>query len=114
MISEALKSLGVDEYTLKGLPKNEEEFNKSFRKVTGADSIKQAILSSNPSDFGVTWAQVEAQIKIEKEKVKKEQYKETRRAEYPTIEECVHAILDNDLDALQAKRKLVKEKHLKP
>jgi hypothetical protein len=36
-----------------------------------------------------------------------------RKAEYPTIEECVHAILDDGLEALQAKRKAVKEKYPK-
>ena len=39
--------------------------------------------------------------------------KPKRLDEYPTIEECVHAILDDELDALQAKRKLVKDKYPK-
>ena len=38
---------------------------------------------------------------------------ENRKNEYPTIEECVHAILDDTLDDLQAKRKAVKEKYPK-
>ena len=36
-----------------------------------------------------------------------------RRAEYPSIEECVHAILDDDLVALQEKRAAVKAKYPK-
>ena len=36
-----------------------------------------------------------------------------RRAEYPSIEECVHAILDDDLVALQEKRAGVKAKYPK-
>ena len=40
-------------------------------------------------------------------------YKAKSMSEYPTIEECVHAILDDDLTALQAKRKAVKEKYPK-
>ena len=36
-----------------------------------------------------------------------------RRREYPSIEECVHAILDNDLVALQEKRAAVKLKYPK-
>jgi len=40
-------------------------------------------------------------------------YKAKRMSEYPTIEECVHAILDDDLEALQAKRTAVKEKYPK-
>lgn len=40
-------------------------------------------------------------------------YDALRRSEYPSIEECVHAILDDDLAALQVKRAAVKEKHPK-
>jgi len=40
-------------------------------------------------------------------------YADRRKAEYPTIEECVHAILDDDLTALQVKRQAVKDKYPK-
>ena len=43
-------------------------------------------------------------------------YARKRQEEYPTIEECVHAILDNDnneLDTLQAKRAEIKLKYPK-
>ena len=40
-------------------------------------------------------------------------YARNRKAEYPSIEECVHAILDDDLDALQAKRAKVKARYPK-
>ena len=40
-------------------------------------------------------------------------YADKRKAEYPTIEECVHAILDDDLDALQVLRQAVKDKYPK-
>tara|TARA_R100000773_G_C4208372_1_gene108571 strand:- start:777 stop:1136 length:360 start_codon:yes stop_codon:yes gene_type:complete len=42
------------------------------------------------------------------------EYQKKRLAEYPSVQECIHAILDDDLTALQAKRKLVKEKYPKP
>ncbi len=41
------------------------------------------------------------------------QYARNREAEYPSIQECVHAILDDTLDALQAKRASVKLKYPK-
>jgi hypothetical protein len=37
-------------------------------------------------------------------------YSRKRQAEYPSVQECVHAILDDQLDALQAKRALIKTK----
>ena len=43
-----------------------------------------------------------------------QEYARSRKTEYPTIEECVHAILDDDLDALQVLRQAVKDKYPKP
>ena len=43
-----------------------------------------------------------------------QEYARNRKAEYPTIQECVHAILDDDLDALQVLRQAVKDKYPKP
>ena len=59
-IAQALTSLGVTEWVLRGEPTNEEEFNQMFRKVTGADKNGSAIESSDPKDFGTTWSQVSA------------------------------------------------------
>lgn len=42
-----------------------------------------------------------------------QEYARKRKAEYPSIEECVHAILDDDLVALQEKRTLIKTKYPK-
>ena len=42
-----------------------------------------------------------------------QEYARLRRVEYPSIEECVHAILDDDLDALQAKRAEIKARYPK-
>ena len=40
-------------------------------------------------------------------------YSRSRKAEYPSIQECIHAILDDDLAALQVKRQAVKDKYPK-
>ena len=57
-ISQALTSLGVTEWVLRGEPTTEEEFNQMFRKVTGADKNGTAIESADPKDWGVTWKAV--------------------------------------------------------
>ena len=54
-IAEALTELGITEWVLRGEPKNEEEFNEMFRKVTGADANGSAIESSNQADWGTDW-----------------------------------------------------------
>ena len=59
-IAQALTSLGITEWVLRGEPTTEAEFNEMFRKITGADANGSAIESSTPSDFGVTWSQVSA------------------------------------------------------
>ena len=57
-IANALTSLGIKEWVLRGEPTNEEEFNQMFRKVTGADENGSAIESADPKDWGVNYAQV--------------------------------------------------------
>jgi len=42
-----------------------------------------------------------------------QEYARLRKDEYPSIEECVHAILDDDLTALQVLRQAVKDKYPK-
>ena len=42
-----------------------------------------------------------------------QEYARNRQAEYPSIRECVHAILDDDLENLQILRQAVKEKYPK-
>ena len=59
-IATALSELGITEWVLRGEPTTEAEFNEMFTKVTGSDDNGSAIESSNPSDFGTTWAAVSA------------------------------------------------------
>ena len=59
-VANALNALGITEWVLRGEPTNEAEFNSMFTKVTGTDSNGSAIESSDPNDFGTTWAAVSA------------------------------------------------------
>ena len=54
----ALSELDVTSFMLTGNPTSETEFNKMFRKITGADDNDRAILSDDPADFAVTWSQL--------------------------------------------------------
>ena len=58
--NNAISALGIEDFVIYGDPKNEQEFNSMFRKVVGIDSTNSVILSSNPSEFGITWSQVAA------------------------------------------------------
>ena len=59
-IATALTELGVTEWVLRGEPTTQVEFETMFRKVMGADSNGSAIESSDPNNFGTTWAAVSA------------------------------------------------------
>ena len=59
-IANALSELGVTEWVLRGEPTTESEFKEMFRKVTGSRENGAAIESSNPDDWGTTWAEVSA------------------------------------------------------
>ena len=63
-----------------------------------------------------TKAEIDAEVIRLKAEYDAQEYARNRQTEYPTIEECVHAILDNDnneLDTLQAKRAEIKLKYPK-
>ena len=65
-------------------------------------------------DVEVGWEEqevIEGWIQEQNEALKT--YADRRKSEYPTIEECVHAILDGELDDLQIKRQVVKDKYPK-
>ena len=55
------------------------------------------------ADIEVKVAEVEAEYEAQA-------YARNRRREYPKIEDCVHAILDDDLENLQILRQAVKDK----
>jgi len=61
-IEDALFLLKIDDWIIRGTPTNETEFNSMFTKVTGENSNGTAIESSDTSDFGVTWSQIQTAL----------------------------------------------------
>ena len=63
------------------------------------------------------WDKNENEIKLDLDAINNwvdpEAYKDKRRAEYPTLRECVHAILDGNLESLQEARNKIKAKYPK-
>tara|TARA_R100000234_G_scaffold112933_1_gene86952 strand:- start:200 stop:556 length:357 start_codon:yes stop_codon:yes gene_type:complete len=114
-VEDALRSLDVKGYVIKGFIKNENDFNKNFHKVVGQEPNGTGILSNNSSDFGVTWKQLSDQIKIEEQKFKDTQYQRDRLKEYPSIQELVVALYDEeDKASIIERRNQVKAKYPKP
>lgn len=86
-IADALNALSVNEWTLTGEPSNEAEFNSMFKKVIGVDVDDRAKLSSNPSDFGITWSQVKAKYDELQADYDAKQYQRDRAEAYPSIQD---------------------------
>jgi hypothetical protein len=98
------------------------------------DTVIKAILSINPNAEAsvsgnnidtVQWhngttpipkADIEAKMVEVQAEYDAEQWKRNRQSEYPTHEDCIHALLDggDTLTELQAKRQQVKDKYPKP
>ena len=77
--------------------------NEDINKITWHDD--------NPTN--ITNKQITDKLKELQTEYDNNAYARKRKAEYPTIEECVHAILDDTLTELQTKRAEVKAKYPK-
>ena len=64
----------------------------------------------------ISKADIEAKMTELQAEYDAEEWKRNRQAEYPTHEDCIHALLDggDTLTELQAKRTAVKNKYPKP
>lgn len=82
----------------------------TVRSNTGEEIVKDA----DGSVLVIDSSLVDAELAKLQAEYDSKQYQEDRLKEYPSIKECVHAILDDDLEALQAKRLAVKAKYPKP
>ena len=87
----------------------EEDWNTKvqFRESVNADNV---IVWTYDKPEGVTYAVVKAKQDELIAEYDALEWKRKRQSEYPSIEEAVHAILDDDLDNLQVLRQAVKEK----
>jgi len=113
-VNQALNELGITEYVINGLPTNESEFNSMFQKVTGT-SNGAAILSSDTSDFGVTWDEVQAKISAKGyQQERKQAYGDNLDSMIIALWEKVMESDSTDADALQVIREAVKSAHPKP
>ena len=90
---QALEKLGAIDWEIKGLLWSDVIINTSTTPIT------ESVFNAKVDELTKEW---EAQ-----------EYARNRKSDYPSMEECLHAILDDDLTALQAKRQAVKDKYPK-
>ena len=77
------------------------------------DSNASTLIWTDAVQTEPTQAEIDAEVIRLQAIYDAQAYARSRKVEYPTIEECVHAILDDDLTALQVKRQAVKDKYPK-
>ena len=112
-VKDALIALNITEWTMTGEPSSEAEFNNSFKKVTGVDEKKRAIISTNPSDFGVTWSQITAKQKELETAYKNNKYQRDRAEAYPSIKDQLDDLYHNGIDGWKTTIKAIKDKYPK-
>jgi hypothetical protein len=86
-VTDALDSLGIKEWSLSGLPTNEEEFLTYFSKVVDVDENNHAIFSKDPKDFGINWNEIQLEIQRLQAEYDNKTYQRNRKTEYPSIQE---------------------------
>jgi hypothetical protein len=79
--------------------------------IYGEDA--EVAVDSNGNPVEINQSLVDAEAARLQAEYDSQEYARLRKAEYPSIEECVHAILDDDLEALQAKRAEIKARYPK-
>ena len=121
-----IDSLGYDDLDLSSVASNIHAIQFNTETNTGHIEYNDGTVNEDITSIATYQSIVDASISKKAELDAEEQaneeaaiaevatYSWKRLQEYPTIEECVHAILDDDLDALQALRQAVKDKYPKP
>ena len=112
-VKDALIALNITEWTMTGEPSSEAEFNSSFKKITGVDEKDRGIVSTNPSDFGVTWSQITAKQKELETAYKNNKYQRDRAEAYPSIKDQLDDLYHNGIDGWKTTIKAVKDKYPK-
>ena len=113
-VAKAIQALDSNsQFVISGSPSNEAEYKANVKFVSGADENGSAIFKDT-QDF--TWEQVSSKQSELQAEYDAEEWKRNRQAEYPSHEDCIHALLDggDTLTDLQAKRTATKNKYPKP
>ena len=112
-ISKAISALDSNaQFVVTGHPSNEAEYKANVKYVSGADENGSAIFKDT-QDF--TWSEVSAKQTELQAEYDAEEWKRNRQAEYPSHEDCIHALLDGGetLENLQSARQAIKDKYPK-
>ncbi len=92
------------------------KINPNAQVVIRGSDINTCEIEWHNGTTPISKADIEAKMTELQAEYDAEEWKRNRQAEYPTQEECIHALLDggDTLTELQAKRTATKNKYPKP
>lgn len=116
LAQQAINALGIDNYSLIGIPTNEKEFFDFVKLVKGIDE-NETIVFYDIDEYPFTYNQFIEKYGEEKDFYEATEYQRLRAAEYPDFKEYLDGIVKGDEAQVQAyieACKAVKEKYPKP
>ena len=92
-----------------------QKINPNAEVVVRGDDINTCEIEWHNGTTPIPKADIEAKINEVQAEYDAEEWKRNRQAEYPNLEDCIHALLDggDTLTELQEKRQAVKTKYPK-
>ena len=81
-----------------GVEVTEELYNEGYREITGVDRQQNAIISTNPSDFSVKYADAKTKYEELVKNYKSQAYARSRKSEYPDWGTQLDYIYHNGLE----------------
>ena len=92
------------------------KINPNAEVTVRGDDINTCEIEWHNGTTPIPKADIEAKMTELQAEYDAEEWKRNRQAEYPTHEDCIHALLDggDTLTELQAKRTAIKNKYPKP
>ena len=96
-LGKALQNVGIKHYVYKDEPRTEEDFKANVRLIKDDDSE-----TNDLSEFGVTWSQVDAEIKRLNKEYEDTLYQRKRSVEYPDWGTQLDYIYHNGIEKWKA------------
>ena len=112
-IEKAINALGNYQFIIRGNCNSEEDFNTKIKWIASVDEQGNQTMGSKPSDL--TWDKVNTKWQELKTAYTNKEYARKRETEYPSLKDCIHALLDggDTLTNLQTLRQSIKTKYPK-
>lgn len=112
LAKKAINFLGIDNYSLYGIPSNEEEFYEMVKPVVVSNPT--GVVYAEINQYPFTFEQFTKAYNDQREEYNNNQYQRDRKKEYPSIEEQLDTLYHQGYEGWKASIDEVKVKYPKP